>query len=191
MLDEDDTWLDSLAGRADARKPAGPDDDARAIRAAILSRRGAEIPAAGEDERREQALIDRARAAGLLQPVRSSSVRHRRRRAIWLSAAALACVAVAVTLQMRIQPPAPIVRAGPQVVVHLRAPDPLHLKQQLIRELEAAGVKTRGYELLGRQGIDADLPLPVTAPVREVLARHGIAAPQDGVLQVEIEPETP
>jgi hypothetical protein len=146
---------------------------------------------------REQALIDRARAAGLLQPARTpapgsfAAVRNPRRRALWLSAAALACVAVAVTLQMRIQPPAPLTRTASKVIVHLHAQDPLRLKQQLIRELDSAGIDAHGYELLGRQGVDADLPLPVTAPVREVLARHGIAAPEDGALQVEIESEAP
>ncbi len=189
MPDEDDAWLDTLAGRADAGHTDESIAHAHAIRAAILSRRAAESPAAGEDAAREQALIDRARAAGLLQP--AAARRLPRRQALWLSAAALACVAVAVTLEVRIGPPAPITRGGAPVVTHLRAPDPLRLKRELIRELTAAGIDAHGYELLGRQGIDADLPLPVAAPVREVLARHGIVPPENGVLQVEIEPDTP
>jgi hypothetical protein len=189
MRDEDDAWLDMLAGRADTEHADESNAHARAIRAAILSRRAAENPVAGEDAAREQALIDRARAAGLLRP---AAARHQRpRRALWLSAAALACVAVAVTLEMRIGPPAPVTRSGAPLVTHIRAPDPLRLKQEIIRELAAAGVDAHGYEVLGREGIDADLPLPVARAVREVLARHGIAAPEDGVLQVEIEPETP
>jgi len=186
MGDEDDNWFDALAGRSGSEAAAATDAHARAIRAAILSRSAAEeIRAAAEDPMREAALIARARAAGLL-PV--SGGRAGRRRTGWLAAAALASIAVGVTLQMNTRSPTPITRGAASGIVRIRAPDPSHLKQELIRELEAAGVHARGYEQLGRQGIDADLPMPVTTQVREVLDRHGIALPADGVLQVEIEP---
>jgi hypothetical protein len=185
MRDEDDNWFDALAGRSGGEAAATNDAHARAIRAAILSRSAAEeTPVAAEDPMREVALIARARATGVL-PVAGG--RASRRRIGWLAAAAMACVAVGVTLQMNTRSPAPITRGAASGIVRIRAPDPLHLKQELIRELEEAGVHARGYEQMGAQGIDADLPMPVTAEVRDVLDRHGIALPADGVLQVEIE----
>jgi hypothetical protein len=48
-------------------------------------------------------------------------------------------------------------------------------------------VRATGYESFGRQGIDADLPSPLPAEVRAVLDRHGLAAPRDNILQVEID----
>jgi RNA polymerase sigma factor (sigma-70 family) len=56
---------------------------------------------------------------------------------------------------------------------------------------QAAGVGASGYESFGRLGVDADLPAPLPAAVRDILARHGIAAPGDNVLQLEIEPAAP
>jgi hypothetical protein len=186
MRDEDDNWFDALAGRSGGEAAATNDAHARAIRAAILSRSAAEeIPVAAEDPTREAALIARARTAGVLLPVAGG--RASRRGTGWLAAAAIACVAVGVTLQMNTRSPTPITRGAASGIVRIRAPDPLRLKQELIRELEEAGVHARGYEQLGRQGIDADLPMPVTAEVRNLLGRHGIALPADGVLQVEIE----
>jgi hypothetical protein len=185
MRDEDDNWFDALAGRSGGEVAATNDAHARAIRAAILSRSAAEeIPVAAEDPMREAALIARARAAGVL-PVAGG--RAGRRRTGWLAAAAMACVAVGLTLQMNTRSPTPVTRGAASGLVRMRAPDPLRLRQELIRELEEAGVHARGYEQLGRQGIDADLPMPVTAEVRDLLRRHGIALPADGMLQVEIE----
>ena len=185
MRDEDDNWIDALAGRSGGEAAASNDAHARAIRAAIRSRAAEEIPVAAEDPMREAALVARARAAGVLP---YAGGRASRRRTGWLAAAAMACVAVGVTLQMNTRSPAPITRGAASGIVRIRAPDPSRLKQELIRELEEAGVHARGYDHLGRQGIDADLPMPVSAEVRDVLDRHGIALPADGVLQVEIEP---
>lgn len=196
MRDAEDTWFDELAGRGPDGDVGDGDADARAIRAAILARQAADATAlAAEDPAREEQLIERARAEGLLTPRRSmgwsGAVTRNPRRALWLSAAALACVVVGLTFQLRLQTPAPVTRGSPVGIVHIRAADPLQLKQDLIRELKAAGVNAHGYESLGGQGIDADLPVPLTAPVQAVLDRHHLAAPPDGVLELEIEPETP
>jgi hypothetical protein len=80
----------------------------------------------------------------------------------------------------------PVVRGTPDGIVRISAPDPVALKQQLIEELRAAGVSATGYELLGRHGVDADLPQPLTDAVRGVLEKHRIPAPPEGVLRVEI-----
>src|SRR5579863_5423806 len=98
MRDEDDIWFDSLAGgNGDGSEKTAR--TARAIRAAILTRIAAEeSPIADRNNQRENDLIGRARAEGLLPPARTTQ--HRRLPA-FLAAAAIAGLAVTVTLQMR------------------------------------------------------------------------------------------
>jgi len=43
---------------------------------------------------------------------------------------------------------------------------------------------------LGRVGIDADLPQPLSAEVAKILQRHQIPIPSDGTLVVEIASES-
>lgn len=178
MADEDDRWFKALAGHSESADRSEESAQATALRAAIRARR---VPDAGEvratDSRREAQLIARARAAALLP-------RHQTLRWVAL-AAVLACVAVGVSLQMR--NPAPVVRGDASGVVHLRSRDPLQLKNDLLRELNAAGVAATGYALPGRQGIDADVPSPLPVPVRQVLERHAIPTPKGTVLRIEIE----
>jgi hypothetical protein len=189
MRDDDDIWFDSLAGGAgdDPEKAAAA---ARAVRAAILTRIAAEeSPVAGRNDRREGELVARARAEGLLPAARFT--RYRRLPA-FLAAAAIAGLAITVTLQMRTESPAPVTRgSGSGGMARIHSAHPKELQQQLIRELGSAGVQARGYESFGRPGVDADLPIPMPAAVREILARHGITPPKDNVLQLEIDAATP
>jgi hypothetical protein len=188
MRDDDDIWFASLAG-AKGDEPEKAARAARAIRAAILTRVAAEDSAqVGENTRRENELIARARAEGLLAPIRTT--RYRRLPA-FLAAAAIAGLALTVTLQMRTQAPTPVTRGSASGIARIHAEHPKELQQQLIRELKAAGVQARGYESFGRPGIDVDLPIPRPAAVREILARHGITPQKDNVLQVEIDSATP
>jgi hypothetical protein len=184
MQDDDDQWLAGLAGKTPAA--AGDDLSAQgaALRSAILARTVSEpgaVPAI--DSQREAALIWRARAAGLLGPTRS--------RTVWWAtlAAALACVALGVSLQMRPQTATVVLRGDSAGPLRIRAADPLRLKQELLRELSAAGVQATGYDNLGLQGIDADLPRPLPEAVRRILDRHAIPLPSGNVLQLEIEPD--
>jgi len=73
-------------------------------------------------------------------------------------------------------------------IVRIQSADPIALKRMLLDELRAAGIEATGYERLGVQGIDADLPQPLPENVRAILNRHGIEAPRDGTLQIEIAP---
>ena len=77
-------------------------------------------------------------------------------------------------------------RGAEHAVVRLEAEDPQALQRQLRDELAAFGVRVIAYEQLGRASIDADLTLPVSLEVRQVLVRHGIPVPADGALLVEI-----
>jgi hypothetical protein len=77
-------------------------------------------------------------------------------------------------------------RASLDGIVRLKAADPKALRQQLVAELGEVGVQANGYAQLGIDGVDADLPLPVSADVQRVLASHQIPAPADGALRIEI-----
>jgi hypothetical protein len=188
MRDDDDIWFDSLAG-GKVDEPERAARAARAIRAAILTRIAAEeSPILDANARRENELIARARAEGVLPPDRIT--RHRRLPA-FLAAAAIAGLAVTVTLQMRTESPTPVTRGSASGITRIQDEHPKALQQQLIRELKSAGVQARGYESFGRPGIDADLPAPLPPEVREILARHGIPPPRGNVLQLEFDAATP
>ena len=208
-LDDDRIWLDALAGRADAAPPAADRPGSEAENSRSLVREGAALReliraqhfdlASDEpnvDAEREAALIDRARREGLLAPLamppRAHSATPRRRRftvsRLSFAAAAILVVAVGAGFWRSLLPPTETLRGVEHGTVRLMARDPQALKQQLTQELQAAGAKVSGFERLGRAGIDADLPQPLSPPLEQVLERHHIPIPPDGVLIVEIEP---
>lgn len=190
--DDDQDWLDALAGRgfndSQAAREAAP------LRDAMLGRSvdPTDAAIAARDEAREAALIARARREGL---IKANTVTPQRRWAFgWDNAFAVAAIAgIAVAIGLYIQPTIDreVVRSSPDGVVRIEATDPVQLKRQLLEELRAAGVEATGYETLGRQGIDADLPRPLTEAVRRVLEKHRIPPPADGVLRVEIFAKAP
>lgn len=179
MADEDERWFNALAGHPQTSDRSELSAQAAALRAAIRARAAPEAgEVRGTDPGREAELVARARAAGLLP---------RRQTRRWVAlAAALACVAVGVSLQLR-NASTTVVRGDASGVVHLRSHDPLRLKDDLIRELDAAGVAATGYATPEVQGVDADVPAPLPDPVRKVLERHAIPVPSGTVLQIEIE----
>ena len=188
MIPEDDqNWLDALAGRAGTDSPGAR--EASNVREGMLrmaSTRATSAPAAQERER-EAALIERARREGLLPEPERAPWRWPWAWNAGLAVAAVAAIAIGIGLQLRAPVDTePVVRATPDGIVRLSAPDPATLKHELIEDLRAAGVSATGYELLGRHGVDADLPQPLTDAVRRVLEKHRIPPPQDGVLRVEI-----
>ncbi|HEY7378960.1 MAG TPA: hypothetical protein VH542_09785 [Steroidobacteraceae bacterium] len=191
----DQEWLDALAGRGGVDQASSDVREARALRDAILHR-AQEEPETVEkvDGEREDALIARARREGLLdadagspRPTRSQP------RTAWLGGwrsglAFAACVTLVIGFALWLQPDlAPeTVRGVEGGIVRVEARDPLALKRTIIEELRAVGVAANGYEVLGREGVDADLPMPLAPRVRGVLERHRIPAPPDGVLRIEI-----
>jgi hypothetical protein len=187
--DDDRAWLDALAGRTGETPARAIEQEGLALREQIraLERAAAAGDGLAEiDAARENELIARAVAEGLLAP---RAVRTRRTAGLRLgmAAAAVILVAVAVSLLRSMQPPTETFRGAQNGTIRLEARDPSALKRQLIDELSAAGVEVAGYERLGRLGIDADLPQPVPAQVRQVLERHHIPVPADGALIVEID----
>jgi hypothetical protein len=179
MMDDDDLWLDALAGRdvTDEQQPTVY--EARRLRAALLRQRGPQVAEAPQrDVLRERALLARAAREGLIDPTR--------RPALFAYAAAVVFLAVAMTWILRPTQHIERVRGIVDGTVTLEAPDPRSLKRQLLDELHAAGVTATGYERFGVQGIDADLPRPVPERVRNVLQKHHIEPPTDDVLKIEI-----
>jgi hypothetical protein len=79
-----------------------------------------------------------------------------------------------------------IARASLDGIVRLEAANPTALRQQIVGELRGVGVEANGYAQLGIEGVDADLPLPVSADIQRVLASHQIPTPADGALRIEI-----
>lgn len=192
MTDEDQDWLEALAGRSPAGPLGAPAREAQRLRAAIQRNvQVPDVPVAGRDPRREAELLERARREGLIDPTQLTRRRRRLMRpagvAGWMAlAASLAGVAVALALLLHGGPQKEHFRGTPESVVRIEAADPTALKMQILDELRAAGVSATGYEALGVEGIDADLPQPVPPRVREVLARHHLTAPEGRELRIEI-----
>lgn len=181
----DDVWVDALAGRGDD----GSIDAAegRTLRQAIVTRTSfPELAADAEDRRREAELLARARRDGII-PARSKTPE-----AFLLgwragvAAVAAAAVIGAVGL-FYVRQPVPIETVrGDDGVIRVEAADPAAFQNDLIRDLRGAGVQATGYEMLGRVGVDADLPQPLPSEIRRIMERRGIPLPQDGTLRVEI-----
>jgi len=188
---DDQERLEALAGRQSAG--SGPDArEARRLREAILEHlRGEADDPPRDDPARLAALIERARKDGLFEP-RPADVRRRRTSIVPIGiAATIVCVAAATGIWQVFQGrTTEVQRGGRDGIVHLQAADPVQLKRQIMQELQSKGVTASGYESLGVQGIDADLPRPIPPPVEQVLREHGIPTPADGVLRVEISAQT-
>lgn len=189
MSEEDDLhWLDALAGRPASGSTGAVDREARKLRDLISAQINEDTVAVSKmDFARESALIARAKAEGLLPP---------RLRRPWIPAAVgLAAAALLASVLIGVYrtslPPSETFRGVQGGTVRLASKDPSALKQQIIRELRAAGVPAVGYERLGRSGVDAELPKPISVSAREVLERHHIPVPPDGALVIEIDAADP
>jgi hypothetical protein len=198
MTDSDQDWLDALAGRA----PTGSDRmaiaEARRLRELIQRNvRTPDVPVATLDAQREAQLLERARREGLIDPAlltrRTGRLLRPGKAGGWVGlAAALAGIAVALAVFFHGAPRAQHFRSARESVIRMEAADPTGLKMEIIDELRAAGVAATGYEGLGFEGIDAQLPKPVPPRVRDVLTRRHLSVPDNGVLRIEIAaPSTP
>ncbi len=199
MTDSDRDWLDALAGRTPAGSDRAAIAEARRLRELIQRHvRAPDVPVAALDAQREAQLLERARRDGLIEPAqlprRTGRLLRPTKAGGWVGlAAAIAGMAVALTVFFHGGASRPEhFRSAHESVIRLEAADPTALKMQIIDELRAAGVAATGYESLGIEGIDAQLPKPVPPGVRDVLTRHHLSVPDNGVLRIEIAaPGTP
>jgi len=196
--EDEQRWLDALAGRARGQDASRETREANELRKAMLARQAesvADVPAI--DAAREADLIARARREGLIRVAQGSTpVRDQDRRAerfAWfsgwrsgLSVAVIAALAIGLGLFLKPATEVETVRSTPDGIVRLESADPVALKRALIEELRAVGVTADGYEMFGRQGVDADLTQPLSPAVRQVLEKYRIAPPANGLLRVEI-----
>ncbi|HEX5461358.1 MAG TPA: hypothetical protein VFX20_15445 [Steroidobacteraceae bacterium] len=192
MMDEDQDWLDALAGRAAGGRHPTAIREAQRLRECIqrnVSTPHVAVPA--RDAQREAQLLERAQREGLIDPVRLAS----RRRLLlaptkaggWVAlAAGLVGIAAALALFLRGTPQSAHLRSGHENVSRIEAADPKALKMELLDELRAAGVPATGYEALGVEGIDAQVPQPVSPRVRDILIQHHVSVPGNGILRIEI-----
>ncbi len=103
--------------------------------------------------------------------------------------AAVALGAGVLALGWHLRPTAPTeatVASGAEGIARLEAADPRALRQQIVADLSSAGVQANGYEQLGINGVDGDLPQPMTNDVRRVLEKYRIPVPPDSSLRIEI-----
>jgi hypothetical protein len=196
VSDDDKTWLEVLAGRTPPDVDGPVAREAQLLRESLIRRRqlqqAEQLPQlAVPDVGREAELLARAEREGLIEPALQ-------RRRGWLTggrvlaaAAVMAFVAIGLTLFLRTGSEQEIYRGTHDGVVTIEAANPATLKSELIAELRAAGIAATGYERFGLQGVDAELPKPVSPQVRAVLERHRVPVPQDGVLKVEIAAPAP
>jgi hypothetical protein len=199
VTDSDQDWLDALAGRTPAGSDRAAIAEARRLRELIQRNvRAPDVPVATLDAQREAQLLERARHDGLIEPAqltrRTGRLSHPIKAGGWVGLAA-AIAGIAVALAVFFHGGAPRTqhfRGARESVMRIEAPDPTALKMQIIDELHAAGVAATGYESLGVEGIDARLPKPVPPRIRDVLTRHHLSVPDNGVLRIEIAaPSTP
>lgn len=187
MADDDQTWLETLAGRGRPDSLGSEASESTVLRELIAAQLQEDSTAVAEvDAQREAALIMRARVEGLL-PL---GVTRPARRVWWLTGGALAATAILASVILSLLRNIPVsenFRGMDGGAVRIESSNPHALKDRLLRELSAVGVHATGYDRLGRLGIDADLPQPLPPAVQHLLEKHHIPLPSDGVLTVEIE----
>lgn len=190
---DDQDWLDALAGRSGRASSTGG-VEGRRLRAAMATLPKPDFIAADEgDASRESALLERARQAGLIgtsQPGAESATpfdgRRARRVLGGLAIAAAVCLAVLFGLSLREPgvPPTEVFR-GTGVPLRLEVENPAAMQDRLLEALRSTGVEADGYSWLDRHGVDAELSTPVRPEVMKVLEAFGIQLPEDGLLRVE------
>lgn len=198
MTEPDNDWLDALAGRGPSGSNRGAIREGARLREFVQRNVHApDVSVPEHDAQREAQLLERARREGLIDPVELTKrtrrpVRPAAMRALIALAAVVAGIAVALGVFLHGARQTQHFRGPREEVIRIQSANPTALKMQILDELRAAGVRATGYEQLGVAGIDASLPEPVPPQVREVLTRHHLAVPGNGVLRVEIAaPATP
>jgi hypothetical protein len=199
---DDERWLDALAGRAPADQQGVTGLEAARLRAALQQLDAAPTQALGAEA--EQALLDQLLGQAAAAPKPGLCPGCRRRwaalldgllaRPVW--GAALVGLGLLFAVGLWQQPPGPpdppIERAQPEArILLLSHAQPRQRRDEIARLLGAAGAEVRRYERLGRFGLDAQFPQPLSADAQQRLAELKLGVDADGLLRLEIEEARP
>lgn len=197
--DDDQRWLDLMAGRAAPQADARTRKEAAWLRAAMLSYRVAAPPGApAHADERVARLLTRAREAGVLPAAANDGHLPAGLTSRWprwpqaLAASVVLCGALLVFLPagQGVDPDSSVLRGTP--VQQVTAPDAASRRTQLLQDLRTAGFDAQPFERLGRLGIDVSLPVPLPPAQAAALTRLGLTPPPGPSLQIEVvAPEPP
>lgn len=196
--DDDQRWLDVLAGRIPPRADDAVMQQAQALRIAL--RATPQPLPAGElssaDQRITQ-LLARARAQGVLNPPARPRLLPAFLDGLWSIrgpwvAPAMGLVLVAGLLSLwwpahQESGNEAVLRGAPPAVQHLPSSDPLASQAALADALQRAGAQVQPFERLGRHGLDIELPQPLPATLRQLLQQHGLQTPTGTALVIEFD----
>lgn len=183
--DDDQDWLDALAGKP--RPGAAPRtlQEARLLRAVLLAQAQAEPESDAERQRRLERLLFRLRRAGLLDSPRWSVNTWR----VPLAAAAslMLCIAVVQLAYWQTETPSetPVTR-GEDSVRRLVVDDAAQTATAIASALRAEGIDVREYPLGVARGLEVRVAPAQRAGAEAILAPYGIALAPDGRLAIEI-----
>lgn len=200
--DDDQQWLDLVAGRDAPEADARTRKEAAWLRAAMLSYRiGTPSGGPADADTRILRLMTRARDAGVLPPAANESLaaqdappEARAARRHWplaWAAGILACALGVMWVPLRQNDDGEVLRGA--AVQRLQVPDAaaaLSRRAEMLQALRAAGFDATGYERLGHLGIDLALDVPLPPRQAAVLKSLGIAPPPGPSLQIEFSTPT-
>jgi hypothetical protein len=202
--DEDQRWLDLMAGREVPDAGQRLREEAAWLRAALLAyRAGSPAGRMPDPATRVQRLLQRAVEAGVLEPAAARGGRRPSWLWRWFARVAggagagpawrwPAGIAVAlalgglllVPLEQDTAPEGDTLRSGAAVQT-IVAPAPAAARDRLLAELRAAGLDAAPYDALGRVGIDVELAQPLPPAAAALLRQHGLQPPAGPQLRVE------
>lgn len=190
MNHDDESWLDGVAGRdndsADAR-------DGQQLRRAMQKRAIVKTSEPVSSRSREAELIARAsRETNDVHQSRPHRKRDKPQMINWLfgaggmvALASIALLVIAAGIYMSI-PQEEALRGTSLPDLRIVADDPPALRIAITEALLDAGVDVEGVSILGDEFVAADLPQPLTADVKRILAEFDLPEPAGGELRVRI-----
>jgi hypothetical protein len=198
---DDEDWLEALEGRPNPAASEATNREAALLRQAYqeLAR---DLPQVEPRRTDEDALVARAHALGLGStppPAADRGLAGRLREVLtavltrpWMGALAggfaVALLAVMVWPLWQASPGDDTVLRQPAGAVLLRrVQDPQTQRNRLAEQLVAVGAQVTRYERLGRYGLDAVVPQPLSPQARDLLVREGLVLAIDGSLSLEFE----
>lgn len=193
---DDQHWLDLIAGRDAPEADGRTRKEAAWLRAALLSYRVAAPPGAPADaDARAHRLLARAHAAGVLPAAAAANdaqgpITSSRRWRRWpqaLAASVLLCAATVLLLprQSGMDDDSVLRGAVVQTLPAAAGQTAAARRDEVLQSLRAAGFDAQPFERLGRPGIDLALAVPLPPDQAAALKSLGLTPPPGPSLQIE------